>query len=240
MGGFATEADAKAARDEARRAARRGEYVDRSGITVSEYLRDWLDAHAMETKPRTLASYRWLVRQYVDPRIGHLRLQSVRPTTLTGLYRTLLVSGGTGGRPLSEATVWKVHAVLRKALNDAVLYEQILPSNPADRAKRPRRDLRAVLDVWTPGQLRVFLMAASSHRLYAFYRLAAYTGARRGELLNLRWADVDWKAPAIRVRGSVAIVGGERIEGTTKGGRERTVSLDPAPWTCCARIGVAR
>src|SRR5262245_24178670 len=65
VGGFATEGDAKAARDEARRAARRGEYVDRSGITVSEYLRDRLDAHAMETKPRTLASYRWLVRQYV-------------------------------------------------------------------------------------------------------------------------------------------------------------------------------
>lgn len=54
----------------------------------------------------------------------------------------------------------------------------------------------------------------------------AYTGARRGELLSLRWADVDWKAPAIRVRGSVAIVGGERIEGTTKGGRERAINLD--------------
>jgi len=141
----------KAARDEARRSARRGEYVDRSGITVSEYLHDWLDARAMETKPRTLASYRWLVRQYVDPRIGHLRLQAVRPTMLTGLYRTLLASGGSGGRSLSEATVWKVHAVLRKAFNDAVLYEQILPNNPADRAKRPRRDPRAMLDVWTPG-----------------------------------------------------------------------------------------
>ena len=52
VGGFATEADAKAARDEARRSARRGEYVDRSSITVSGYLHDWLDAHAMETKPR--------------------------------------------------------------------------------------------------------------------------------------------------------------------------------------------
>jgi hypothetical protein len=72
VGGFATEADAKAARDEARRSARRGEYVDRSGITVSDYLHDWLDARAMETKPRALANYRWLVRQYVDPRIGHL------------------------------------------------------------------------------------------------------------------------------------------------------------------------
>ncbi|TDO62594.1 site-specific recombinase XerD [Kribbella sp. VKM Ac-2571] len=225
VGGFATEDDAKEARDEARRAARRGEYIDRSGMTVTEYLGDWLDAHAMETKPRTLAGYRWLVRQYVNPHIGRLRIQAVRPTSITNLYRTLLKSGGRDGRGLSEATVWKVHAVLRKAFKDAVLYEGILPSNPVERAKRPRRDSH-VLDVWTPAQLRAFLQAATSHRLYAFYRLAAYTGARRGELLNLRWADVDLKAPTIRIRGSVGMVEGERVEGTTKGGRERVVSLD--------------
>jgi hypothetical protein len=83
VGGFATEDDAKEARDDARRAARRGEYVDRSAITVKEYLGDWLDAHALETKPRTLAGYRWLIRQYVEPRIGRQRLQAIRPTTLT-------------------------------------------------------------------------------------------------------------------------------------------------------------
>ena len=66
----------------------------------------------------------------------------------------------------------------------------------------------------------------STHRLFAFYRLAAYSGARRGELLNLRWPDVDWKAPALRIRGSVGMVDGARVEGTTKGGREPVVSLD--------------
>ncbi|MGZ0150369.1 tyrosine-type recombinase/integrase [Kribbella sp. WER1] len=227
VGGFATEDDAKAARDEARRAARRGEYVDRSAITVSQYLRDWLDAHALETKPRTLSGYRWLVRQYVEPRIGRMRLQAVRPTTLTAMYLDLLDSGRVDGKPLARATVDKVHAVLRKAFNDAVRFEQILPSNPAERAKRPRREARRLGEVWTAGELRLFLDLVGGHRLGAFYRLAAYTGARRGELLNLRWSDVDWKAPAIRIRGSVGIVDGERVEGTTKGGTERTVSLDP-------------
>jgi len=56
VGGFATEASAKAARDTARVAARRGQYVDRSRITVSAYLTDWLDAHALEVKPKTQTS----------------------------------------------------------------------------------------------------------------------------------------------------------------------------------------
>jgi integrase len=227
VGGFATEDDAKDARDEARRAARRGEYVDRSAITVKEYLGDWLEAHALETKPRTLAGYRWLLGQYVEPRIGKLRLQAVRPTTLTKLYQDLLKSGRVNGKPLARSTVDKVHAVLRKAFNDAVNFEGILSTNPATRAKRPRRTAQPSVEVWTADELRLFLAQMSSHRLHAFYRLAAYTGARRGELLNLRWADIDWKAPAVRIRGSVGMVEGERVEGTTKGGRERTVSIDP-------------
>ncbi|MFK4083664.1 tyrosine-type recombinase/integrase [Kribbella sp. NPDC020789] len=226
VGGFAEEDDAKEARDEARRAARRGEYVDRNAITVAEFLGDWLDAHSLEVKPRTLDGYRYLVRQYISPRIGHMRLQAVRPSTLSGLYRELLAGGGRGGAKLSRRTVDFVHAVLRKAFNDAVRSDQLLASNPAERAKRPRREQRGPIEVWTAEELRRFLDVMSEHRLFAFYRLAAYSGARRGELLNLRWPDIDWNAPAVRIRGSVGMVAGERIEGTTKGGRERVVSLD--------------
>ena len=226
VGGFATEAEAKEARDSARVAARHGAYVDKNRITVKQYLGDWLDAHAMEIKPATLATYRYLVKHYVNVHIGHMRLQAVRPTTLSGLYRDLLVHGGKGGRPLSRATVDYVHAILRKAFNDAVRSEQLLVTNPAERAKRPRGGARGVRVVWTAAQLRTYLNAAGPHRLSAFFRVAAYTGARRGELCNLRWADVDWDAPSLGIKGSVGVIAGERIEGTTKSGRERIVSLD--------------
>jgi len=82
------------------------------------------------------------------------------------------------------------------------------------------------IQVWTPEQLGSFLAAARSHRLFAFYRLAAYTGARRGELLYLQWSAVDLDAAEITFGGSTAVVRGKRVEGTTKGGRSRTVSLD--------------
>ena len=80
--------------------------------------------------------------------------------------------------------------------------------------------------VWTIAQLQAFLATARQHRLFAFFHLAAYTGARRGELLNLRWADVDLDAKKITISGSTAVIGGERINGTTKSGRTRVIAID--------------
>ena len=228
VGGFPTEQAAKNARDDARVAAARGQYVDRSNITVERYLTEWLEAHALEVKPKTHEGYRYLVTKYVTPHIGRQRIQSLRPSTVSAMYRTLLAEGGVDGSPLSPRTVEYVHAVLRKAFNDAVVTEQLLPTNPVERAKRPRHDARPRREtVWGSDELRAFLGSAAEHRLFAFYRLAAYTGARRGELLNLRWEDVRLDAPAsVRIRGTVSVVAGRRVEGTTKSGRERTVSID--------------
>lgn len=230
VGGFQTEQAAKTARDEARVAARRGEYVSRSGVTVQQYLTAWLKGHALEIKPKTHEDYRRLLEGYVYPRLGRMRLQSLRPATLTDFYRTLHESGGKGGRPLSPRTVGYVHAVLRKALNDAVLTDQLIPSNPALRAKRPRVDTVPQLrEIWNADELTTFLGLLGQHRLTPFFHLAAFTGMRRGELLYLRWADVhlDGSDPHIVVRGSAVMVGGHRVEGTTKSGRTRTVSIDP-------------
>lgn len=66
-----------------------------------------------------------------------------------------------------------VHAILRKAFRDAVVVDQVLASNPVERAKRPRGARREVGKVWTPGQLQIFLQVATGHRLFAFYHLAA-------------------------------------------------------------------
>ncbi|RFS83800.1 site-specific integrase [Actinomadura spongiicola] len=226
VGGFRTEEDAKEARDEARVRARRGEYIDRNAVTVGEYLDEWLDAHAVEIKPKTLANYRHLIERHVKPNIGGLRLQAVRPGQITKFYRDLVTTGGQDGTGLSPRTVAHVHSVLRKAFGDAVRVDELIPSNPTERAKRPRLHQGEPGDVWTTTQLRTFLDGAKEHRLFTFYRLAAYTGARRGELLNLRWRDVDLDRASVHIKGSASFIAGERIEGTTKSGRSRVVSLD--------------
>jgi integrase len=129
------------------------------------------------------------------------------------------VGGGLGA-------VSHIHRTLRKALADAVDVEQLLAANPAARSKRPKSSAVEPIQVWTPEQLGSFLATARSHRLFAFYRLAAYTGARRGELLYLRWAAMDFDSAEVTLGGSTAVVRGQRVEGTTKGGRSRTISLD--------------
>ncbi|GAA1264128.1 hypothetical protein Psi02_76320 [Planotetraspora silvatica] len=226
VGGFATEDDAKAARDEARVNSRRGEYVDRNEITVGEYLDMWIEDHAMEIKPGTLEDYRISIRLYIKPYIGNTRLQAVRPSVITKLYRDLLAQGGRGKKPLAVSTVIHTHAILRRAFRDAVLVHEYLSSSPVEKAKRPRTDAKEPGMIWSAGQLRTFLQLARSHRLYAFFHLAAYTGARRGELLNLRWADVDLEGKQVTVKGSTGVVDGEHIAGTTKSGRTRVVTID--------------
>ena len=83
--------------------------------------------------------------------------------------------------PLSPRTVEYVHAVLRKAFADAVRNDQLLTSNPAERAKRPRKEHASAGVMWAAEDLGSFLTTAGTHRLHAYFRLAAYTGARRGE-----------------------------------------------------------
>lgn len=177
-------------------------------------------------KPKTLAGYRHDIDHYIVPRIGQMRLQALRPAVISKLYRELSEHGGRNGRALSATTVAHIHRTLRKALADAVDVEQLLAANPAARSKRPRDSTAEPIQVWAAGQLGMFLTAARSHRLFAFYRLAAYTGARRGELLYLRWSAVDLDAAEVTFGGSTAVVRGQRVEGTTKGGRSRTISLD--------------
>ena len=105
VGGFASEADAKAARDQARVTARSGQYVNRSPVTVSSYLDQWIEAHAVQVKPKTLQDYRHLMDRHVKPRIGGMRLQAVRPAQITKLYRDLLTEGGRSCAGLSPRTV---------------------------------------------------------------------------------------------------------------------------------------
>jgi integrase len=115
--------NAKAARDEARVNARKGQYIDRNSITVAAYLDQWLEAHAVEVKPKTLQDYRHLISRHVRPHIGDLRLQAISPARITKLYRELATSGGRDGAGLSPRTVEYVHAVLRKAFRDAVVVD---------------------------------------------------------------------------------------------------------------------
>ena len=111
------------------------------------------------------------------PRIEHVPLQKLRAVHLNRRYRDLLKSGSRPGGGLSARTVRYIHAILRKALNDAVKWD-LLEANPALRAEPPEAN-RPVVRVWSPSELRTFLAYVETDRWFPAWLMAASTGARR-------------------------------------------------------------
>lgn len=226
-GGFETEALAKAFRDERRNALNRGQAVARDDVTVKEYLDLWLPAHiaTKALKPSTAQGYRDYLDWYVVPRIGGMRLQDIRPVTVSKLYTGLLANGSRSGGPLSASTVQQVGTILKQALKHAVVIYQLLPNSPAADVPIPR-PRRKPQNVWTTEELQRILIALDSHPLGAYFRVAAATGARRGEVLALRWDDVDFEEKTLRFDTSIVAVGKDLIEGTLKNDLVKVVPVD--------------
>jgi integrase len=189
-----------------------------------------------------MASYRKNVRLHVVPYIGEIPLASLTATRLTKVYRELEQSGrrdGKGertGEPLSARLVRYVHTIIGSALQATVDAEPpLLLRNPAAKASPPTaKQARAPeMHPWTAGQLSAFLgWARENSGLYAAWHVLAHTGMRRGELLALRWRDVDLEASTISVRRSVGVIKvkgehGRMVEGPTKTGKARVIDVDP-------------
>jgi len=216
-GGFETRAAAKSARDKARVAILENSFSSPSKITLEDYLKFWIERHGRNLKFKTLVGYESHLRIYVFPRIGKMKMQEIRPSHLEKYFFELLETGGKNGGKLSARTVQQNRAILTKAFRHAVEVEGIIPRNPVSRVSIPRGARNMAGECWSIENLKIFLEAMKSHRLYAFFHIAAFTGARRGEILALRWSDFDGEAlnfSKSRVQaGSVTVE-----ESSTKGG----------------------
>ena len=198
-------------------------------LTLEAYVVEWLERRASQLRPTTLRSYRQAVDCYIRPHLGGLRLDEVDRRRLERFYAWLLVEGGHGGKPLSPTSVQYVHAILGRVFEDARL-DGLLEANPARRARRPTRHPDEVeLDerpaVWSAAQAVRFLTFIDKHELRALWHLALGTGARRGELLGLRWQDVDLDAGQVCIQRALSVIDGvPRLLGT-KTSKRRTLSV---------------
>lgn len=227
VSGFTTAKEARAARDKARHEVHRGTWTPPQSITVGEYLDQWMTAHAVELKPSTAASYRANITRYLKPAIGSERLQGLSPTRLSVVFKELHESGGQGGKALSPRTVEFVRAVLRRAMQDAVL-DRIIDVNPVVGTKRPRV-LKPKHSTWTGAQVAAYLQhpTVKDHRFNALWTLFLATGMRRGEVCALRWQDVDLDAGVVHVDRAVTYLERERVYTTPKNHERRDVTIDP-------------
>ncbi len=169
--------------------------------TVRSYLDHWLEG--VQVAPSTKTRYESLIA-HVSREVGDTPLQKLTPMQVQGVYVKMRERG------LSAKTALNVHRVLRMALTDAVETFHLIPENPASKKLAPRAATYEPHPP-TPEQTRRIIEAAASTPLAALVAVAAYTGARQGELLSLRWEDVDLDGAALSVRKSKTKSGHRRI-----------------------------
>jgi integrase len=167
--------------------------------TVRRYLESWLESARPSVRPRTWERYEQYVRLHAIPELGHLTLAKLGPQHLQRLYASRLESG------LSATSVAHLHAVLHRALGQAARWG-LVPRNVASLATPPRIR-RQEMATLSPEQARALLETAQGDRLHALYVVALSTGMRQGELLALKWRDVDLDAARLQVRATLQRVG---------------------------------
>jgi len=193
---------------------------DGGSRTFGELLDDWLAFKiAADRSPTTVARYRGLIEHQLKPTLGDVRLDRLATRAFDDLYRSL-------GAEIGAATILKVHLVARGALDRAVRWGW-LARNPAAAAEPPSVR-QPVIRPPTPEELARLLVAAEHEDpVFALWlRVAAATGARRGELCALRWNDLDFEAGTVTIERGVVVVAGGVLERPTKTHNRRTLALD--------------
>jgi integrase len=191
-----------------------GEHVDPSRMTVGDWLELWTQTTKAEVSPKSHERYAEIVRCYLKPALGTIGLQRLTPSDIQKAYNNF---NRTLDRNPSPRTRRHVHRILKSALARAV-EQQALPRNPADALKRlPKVEVEPIT-VLTVEQSKHLLKTISHSTTYWPTLIALTTGMRRGEVLALRWKNVDLE------QGTVRVV--ESLEETKAGIRFKSTKTD--------------
>lgn len=200
---------------------RRGLLLEPSRQTLGEYLTAWLeDCVKGSVAPKTYRCYEQVVRVHLVPGVGSVKLTKLTPQHVQRLYREKGESG------LSPRMVQLIHAVLHRALNQAVKWS-LVHRNVTDAVDKPRVT-RHEMRFLSPEEADRFLDAAQDDRLYAMYVLAITCGLRQGELLGSRWDDVNFDKGTLKVQRQLQYLEGEPQLVDLKTARSRRSMMLPA------------
>lgn len=206
--GFQTQKAAQSELNKILKSVNDGTYVELSKQTIAQYLDRWLTTVKPNLGAKTFERYKQLAEVNINPKLGAIQLAKLQPVQIAEFYTWSSVAGNRRtGRGLSAQTILHIHRLLSKALKQAVMW-QLRPTNPANAVEAPRpvrREIKAVEEEHSA----LLIGSAQNTRLYLPILMGLCTGMRRGEILGLRWSDLDLDNSRLTVNQSL----GETHEG---------------------------
>lgn len=180
-----------------------GTYFKPAKKEFTDFIKEWFEFYR-GTVEKTTAQNRWpLIKTHIIPYFAGKRLEQITPRMLDHFYKQKQEDG------LSGKTVREFHNLLNRAFSQAVKWSY-LQHNPAANATPPKATTKEI-SVWNDEEVKRFLNLIESRDDYAFYLLLITTGMRRGELLALKWCDVDFDKEKIQIRRSLCRLTGEGL-----------------------------
>lgn len=212
-----TQAEVKEKLKKAIENSRQLDYTKEGKYTVGQWLDEWFEAYAkVKVRPSSHQTYKGYIENHIKPNIGEIPIEKLTSLTLQKFYKKLLTEGRVPRiesekqpKGLSAKTVRNINQVISSAMDMAVKHKLIL-SNPTGGCELPKVEHREMHTIHAE-QLGAFLREARESGVYELYYLDLATGLRRGELLGLKWEDVDLANGVIHVKRQVA-----RIDGKVK------------------------
>lgn len=225
-----------------------------TALTTGQWLEHWLaekertgslSEAGKKIAATTARGYRGHIARYLRPALGDVPLSELSRQHIAGLFRAIDDGTLSGGKQLSAASVRRIYATLRSAMNAAVKHEH-LTANPAllvniAAASRPkalvwtdervaqwrRTGLRpSPVMVWTPEQTGQFLDSSEDDPLSALFHVIALRGLRRGEAVGMTWSDLDLHGGTLLIHSQVVQLGWQTLRTSPKAGSERLIALD--------------
>ena len=217
-----TQAEVKEKLQKALAQAGKIDFTKTGKYTVTMWMNEWFENVAkIKVRPSSHQTYRGYIDHHIAPNIGNIPLEKLTTMDLQKFYRKLLTKGRVERKEaekqpkgLSAKTVRNINQVISSAMDFAVA-QKIIPENPCKAVALPKVEHKEMQTI-PAEQLQAFLQEAKATGVYEMYYIELATGLRRGELLGLKWTDIDWRNGIIKVRRQIARVDGQIVEAPLK------------------------
>jgi integrase len=191
--GFNTKKEAELALGELLNDMRQGSYIEADNITLGEFIEDWLIEMKLTVAVSTYQSYFSFLKCHINPRLGQYRIQKIDSLIVQRFIYDLVEE-----TDLNPNTIKKIIDTLKVVFRKAVQLK-LVKENPVLNVTLPKRS-NDEMTVWDTEQVEQFIIHSKKHRFYTVYLIAVLTGMRKGEIVGLRWKDINFEEKIIYIR----------------------------------------